>query len=377
MGNKGHLRFASSTGAVLLSVVACIVTTSSLVVSQGIETIPPKLYAKLPASNVPLLCRSNKPASSCTVRIPGYANTYDVHDLPNGIEYYGESLQRGECGIMFNSLKSTNVGKFQCNMTVGGEVFQQSIEIEAALSPEPTDITIGEDAIVEHGAFAPNQTLRLTCSSNNANPASNLTWLLDDDVIDPSYLQPVQTIEGVDGKGRRIVSVSQQLNYFVTLKDHGRKIVCRADHFAIQKGFYRGFLPLSFRFIPEPVPTINIGESIINVTIKANPRPATSWKVNDMTIVEGQSLGPYQAYYPKDLGFGNYLVLLRINEPTNQSDLIELTASNELGSRGYVIRAQKIEPTPAAPGRGTTTFFLISLWTYLCSVIVTCVLRMP
>lgn len=376
MGNTGHLRFVSS-GAVLLSVIVCIVTTSSLVVSQGIEAIPPKLYAKLPASNIPLLCRSNKPASSCSVRIPGYSNTYDVHDLPNGIEYYGESLQRGECGILFNSLKSTNVGKFQCNMTVGGEVFQQSIEIEAALSPEPTDIEIGDDAIVTQGAFAPNQTLRLTCSSKNANPASNLTWLLDDETIDPSYLEPVKTSESVDSKGRKIVSVSQQLNYFITLKDHGKKIVCRAEHFAIQKGFYRGFLPLNFRFIPEPVPSINIGESMINVTIKANPRPTTSWKINDLTIVEGQSLGPYQAYYPKDLGFGNYLVLLRINERTNQSDLIELNASNELGSRGYVIRAQKIEPTPAAPGRGTTTFFLISLWTYLCSVIVTCVLRMP
>lgn len=375
MGTRLQLCWFRSSGAVLVAAVFCLVTAGSLVASQGIEAIPPKLYAKLPSSNVPLLCRSNKPATSCSVRIPGYSNTYDVHELPNGIEYYGESLQRGECGIMFNSLKSTNLGKFQCNMTIDGEVFQQSIVIEAALSPEPTDLAIGEGTILEQGAFVPNQTLRVTCSSNNANPASNLTWLLDEEPIDPSNLGPLETSENVDSRGRNLVSVSQQLNYFITLKDYGKKIICRAEHFAIQKGFFRGFLPLNFRFQPEPVPTINIGETMINVTIKANPRPTTSWKINDMTVVEGQSLGPYQAYIPKDLGFGNYLVLLRINEPTNQSELIELTASNELGSRGYVIRAQKIEPT--APGRGTTTFWLISIWTYLCSVIVTCVLRMP
>lgn len=371
-----HLRWFRSPGAasVVAVVVFCIVTTSTLVASQGIEAIPPKIYAKLPSSNVPLLCRSNKPATSCSVRIPGYSSTYDVHALPNGIEYYGDSLQRGECGILFSSLRSTNLGKFQCNMTIGGEVFEQSIVIEAALSPEPTDLSIGEDTIVEQGAFAPNQTLRVTCSSRNANPASNLTWLLDEDPIDPSYLGPVETSENVDSKGRNLVSVSQQLNYYITLKDHGRKIVCRAEHFAIQKGFFRGFLPLNFRFIPEPTPTINIGETFINVTIKAHPRPATSWTINDMTIAEGQSLGAYRAYYPKDLGFGNYLVLLRINDDQgNRTDTITMTASNELGTRDYVIRAQEIEPT--APGRGNRVFFLISLWTYVCSVIVTCVLR--
>lgn len=376
MGNWVHFRFRSSI--VVLSSVVFIVATSSLVVSQpieGIEAIPPKVYVKPPANNVQLLCRSNKPATSCSVRIPGYSSTYDVHSLPNGIAYYGESLQRGECGIVFASLKTTNLGKFECNMTIDGEFFQQTIEIETAIAPQPTDIAIGEGTIIEQGSFTPNQTLRLTCSSKLANPASNLTWLLDDQPIDPSYLGPLEYSNDVDPKGRKVTSVSQQLNYFITLKDHGKKIICRAEHFAIQKGFFRGFLPLNFRFQPEPVPTINIGETFVNVTIKANPRPTTSWKVNDMTIDEGQSFGPYQAYYPKDLGFGNYLVLLRINEPPSNSEIIELSATNELGTREYVIRAQKIEPS--APGRGTSTFWLISLWTYLCSVIVTCVLRMP
>lgn len=55
---------------------------------------------------------------------------------------------------------------------------------------------------------------------------------------------------------------------------------------------------------PERVPTIYIGDgehTMVNITIRANPRPTTLWNVNGMTVIEGQSSGPYQAYYPRDM----------------------------------------------------------------------------
>lgn len=373
--------FGSS--AVYLAVVLCIVTTGSLVEAQAIETIPPKLFVKNLSKDVNLLCRSSKPATACSVKIPGFTGTYDVHDLPDGLGYYGNSLQRGDCGITFFTVKSVNEGKFQCNMTVGGEVFMEAIEVVLAITPEPTDIEIGENAIVEHGAFAPNQTIRVTCSSRDAVPMANLTWLLDDEQIDGSMLGPLKLNDTTDKKGKKLTTVTQELNYFLTTKDHGKKIICRAEHFAISKGFYRAFLPLSIRFAPERVPTIYIGDgehTMVNITFRANPRPTTAWKINGMTVIEGQSSGPYQAYYPRDMGFGNYLALLRINERTEETELFELTATNELGSQVYVIKASKQsaedEETPPSPGRASV-FWLISIWTYFCSVIVTCLLRVP
>lgn len=371
------------SSAVCVAVVLCIVTTGSLVDSQAIETIPPKLYVKNLSKDVNLLCRSSKPATACSVQIPGFTGTYDVHQLPDGLGYYGDSLQRGDCGITFFTVKSVNEGKFQCNMTVGGEVFMETIEVVLTVTPEPTDIEIGENAIVEMGSFAPNQTITVKCTSRDAVPAANLTWLLDEEKIDGSMIGPLKLSENVDKRGKKLITVTQDLNYFVTSKDHGRKIICRAEHFAITKGFYRAFLPLSIRFPPERVPTIYIGDgehTMVNITIRANPRPTTTWKINGMTVIEGQSTGPYQAYYPRDLGFGNYLVLLRINEQTEQTEIFELTATNELGSQVYTIKASKqgIEPEelPPAPGRAPV-FWLISIWTYFCSVIVTCLLRVP
>lgn len=372
--------------AVGLAVVFCTVTTGSLVESQNIETIPPKLFAKSLASNVHLLCRSSKPATACSVRIPGFSGTYDVHDLPTGVEYYGESLQRGECGITFSSFKSINEGKFQCNLTVGGEVFTETIETMIAVAPQPTDIEIGANVKVEQGAFEPNQTITIKCSSADGAPVANLSWYMDDELIDSSKLGSLSITDRVDNKGRKLTTVSQEFKYYLTSDDHGRKITCRADHFAIMRGYYRAFLPLSIRFPPEPIPTIYIGDgehTIVNITIRANPRPTTTWLVNGMTVIEGQSSGPYQAYYPRDMGSGRYLALLKINERTNRTEIFELTATNDVGTQVYVIKASKQgddasapEEAPSSPGRAST-FWLISIWTYFCSVIVTCLLRVP
>lgn len=181
------------------------------------------------------------------MKIPGFTGSYDVHALPDGLGYYGNSLQRGDCGITFSTIKSVNEGKFQCNMTIGGEVFVESIEVVLTTTPEPTDIEIGENAISGQGAFAANQTINVKCTSRNGLPASNLTWLLDDERIDDSMIGPLELSESVDKKGKKLTTVTQELNYFITSKDHGKKIVCRAEHFSINKGFYRAFLPLGVR----------------------------------------------------------------------------------------------------------------------------------
>ncbi|XP_055620252.1 fasciclin-3-like isoform X2 [Toxorhynchites rutilus septentrionalis] len=375
----------SSAAAVWIAVVLCV-ARSSLVQSQSqpIETIPSKAYVRSLTKNVNLLCRSSKPVEACSVKIAGYMGTYDIRELPEGVSYYGSSLPHGECGITIATLKAANEGKFQCNLTIGGEVFQESIEVVIAVTPEPTEIEIGRETILSLGGIAPNQTISAKCISQDAVPQANLSWYLNDDPLDSSLLGPIETRVTVDKKGKKLTTVEQKLRYFVTPEDNGKRIICRADHFAISRGFYRAFLPLNILFPPKPIPNIYIGEgthAVINVTVRANPRPTTSWKVNGIRIDEGTSSGPYQAYIPKDMDNGNYLILLKINEPTEQTSIIELAATNELGTQTYVIKASKYpaeEETATAndenetksTGSGTV-FWLISIWTFFCSVIVT------
>lgn len=372
--------------------VVCIALGGTLVESQGLQAVPPRLFVKNLSRNVSLLCKSDKPIEDCSVKIPGYLqwSTADDSSLPSGVGPYGDGWTRGECGVRLMVVKSANEGKFLCNVTIDGQVFQQSIDITLAVTPEPTEIEIGKDTEIANGAYRDNQTLTTRCISEDGLPRSNLSWYLDDDPLDSSLLGEIQLKNRTDNKGKTLFTVEQELRYFLTAQDNGKRIICRASHFAINKGFYRAFLPLNIHFAPLPTPTVTIRDSpneMINVTIRANPRPTTSWYVKRQTIEEGQSIGPYQAYIPKDLGNGNYQVILRINEPSEQTALIELQATNELGSRTYVIKGSKIleeeddfpddidDDDEEEKSRNGAVFWLISIWTFCTSVIFTCLLR--
>ncbi|XP_058459423.1 fasciclin-3-like isoform X2 [Malaya genurostris] len=379
MMNGNSRRRLSSVA--MWSATGLCVALFTLVESQEIQTIPSTAYVKTLAKNVNLLCHSDKPIEFCSVQIPGITGTHDIRHLPTDIKYYGDSLHRGDCGIEIAKLKASNEGKFYCNLTIGGEVFREAIDIVIAVSPEPTEIELGRNTIIQHGGLAPNQTLAVKCISQDAIPQANLSWFLEDDPIDEKLPGPIVTSVTVDKKGKKLTTVTQELNYPIAVADCGKKIICRAEHFAISKGYYRAFLPLNIRIPPQPVPAIYIGEgahAVVNVTLKSNPRPKTSWKIDGIAINEGQSVGPYQAYIPKDMDYGNYLVLLKINEQTEQTKLFELVATNELGTQTYVIKASKYpasdgdndEDNEVTPKNGAV-FWLVSIWTFFCSVIVT------
>lgn len=142
-------------------------------------------------------------------------------------------------------VKSANEGKFFCNVTVGGQVFQESIDITLTVTPEPTEIEIGKDTEISNGGYHENQTLTARCISQDGVPMSNLSWYLDDDLLDSSLLGEIQLKNRTDSKGKTLVTVEQELRYFLTAQDNGKRIICRASHFAIGKGFYRAFLPLN------------------------------------------------------------------------------------------------------------------------------------
>lgn len=389
---RRRTRSSNKTVAVLAApawwlLIVCIALGGSLVDSQGLQAIPPRLYVKNLSKNVNLLCKSDKPIEDCSVKIPGYLDWSRADDasLPSGVGPYGDGWSRGECGVKLMIVKSANEGKFFCNVTIAGESFQQTIDITLTVTPEPTEIEIGRDTEISNGGYRENQTLTARCVSQDGVPMSNLSWYLDNEPLDSSLLGEVQLKNRTDNKGKTLITVEQELRYFLTAQDNGKRIVCKASHFAITKGFYRAFLPLNIHFAPLSTPTVDIRDSPherINVTIKANPRPTTCWYVKGQTIEEGQSKGPYQAYIPKDLGNGNYQVMLKINVPTEQTELVELQATNELGSRTYVIKGSKLENEipddddfDVDGRRSGAVFWLISIWTFCTSVIFSCLLR--
>lgn len=91
---------------------------------------------------------------------------------------------------------------------------------------------------------------------------------------------------------------------------------------------------------------------LVNVTIRANPRPLTEWQVAGNTIQQGTRNGRYEAYEPQDLGRGEFNVALSIAGLTLEDTTKEfvLRASNEFGTTDYQVR---ISSSEAAPGKST------------------------
>lgn len=84
-----------------------------------------------------------------------------------------------------------------------------------------------------------------------------------------------------------------------------------------------------------------LGETaIVNVTIRANPRPRIEWVIDGTSIPQGSQAQRYESYQPLDLGNGIYNVSLSIAgltlEDTNKE--YKLKASNEFGVQDYVVR---------------------------------------
>lgn len=87
--------------------------------------------------------------------------------------------------------------------------------------------------------------------------------------------------------------------------------------------------------------------AIVNITIRANPRPRTEWSVEGLTIRQGEQKSRYEAYEPVDLGNGIFNVSLAIAGLTleDTQKLYNLRADNEFGQQDYAVQ---ISSSPAS-----------------------------
>ncbi|XP_052891827.1 fasciclin-3-like [Anopheles moucheti] len=356
--------------------------------SQHIETVPssPSFHA-LYERNVDLLCRANKPLDNCQVQLPGPSSTtYDVDSLPSGVKRIGDG-SRGECGVRLSTVTSERFGKFVCKLTIGGEQHEATIELRQFVAPRITDLKISKYTTLVDNGIRANQMLKARCTSRMGLPVSNLTWFLDGKPIDESLLKPAQiTTEMQDQKS--LSTIQQEVNMYVTPEQNGMVLECVVNHPAFRTE-QRSSLPLNIKFAPEAIPHIHIdelpasGSASVNITIHANPQPITRWTVNGRLIKEGESIDIYQAYIPRPASSkGEYTVLLKNNDCAKErATLYTLEATNVLGTQTYIIKAVRVDDAGTEVIRNDdynyhddsngSTFWLISVWTFFCSVMAT------
>uniref|UniRef100_A0AAG5DI82 Ig-like domain-containing protein n=1 Tax=Anopheles atroparvus TaxID=41427 RepID=A0AAG5DI82_ANOAO len=352
---------------------------------QDIETVPASAtYYDKYERDVELLCRAGKPIQQCRILLPGTAEPYDIGSLPAGVSFYGAGLAEGECGVRLAKLSADRVGKFVCLLTIGGREHEAFIEYGIRVAPQPTELKISKHTNLVDGGLGVNQLLKAKCISRLGGPAAKLVWSLDGQPVAERLLKPVQITEELQN-GRRLQTIFQEINMNLTSDQNGKTLTCSASHPAFTNA-QRTVLPLNVKFAPEEIPHINIhemptsGTGMINITIHANPQPITRWTVNGRLIKEGESVDMYQAYIPHATKkAGEYRVLLKNNDlAAERASLYTLEATNLLGTQTYVIKATRVDDEGEETNKVQTeddnsgsTFWLISVWTFFCAMIVT------
>ncbi|XP_055716712.1 fasciclin-3 isoform X1 [Phlebotomus papatasi] len=331
-----------------------IMITGSLTLGQQVDVTPQQVIARVgePAS---ILCRAGRQIQYCRIEIVGerVLNLAPNWKQPPGFTYNGEGLQAGQCGVTIERVKPSNHGPVRCFLGVEGDEIRGTADLVVALEPQRPQLEILSQG--RNGAFEVDTEFQAKCISHDGRPPANITWYLDDEPLFDGLTMP-EVVETHDRNNATLYTVVQGIQRFIRVDDDRRNLICRANHFSYPQGYLDSRIQLLVRYRPQPLPLVKLyglilgSTGLINVTIRANPRPLSEWHVSGMQIQQGTRNGRYEAYEPQDLGRGEFNVALSIAgltlEDTTKDYL--LRASNEFGTQDYQVRISSSEAAPAA-----------------------------
>uniref|UniRef100_A0A7G3ADX7 Putative cell adhesion molecule 4 n=1 Tax=Lutzomyia longipalpis TaxID=7200 RepID=A0A7G3ADX7_LUTLO len=336
------------------SLISVIMLTGALTLAQRVDVTPQQVIARVgePAS---ILCRAGRQIQYCRIVIPGekVLNLAPNWTQRPGFPYNGEGLQAGQCGVTIERVKTTNHGPVECFLGVEGDEISGVADLVVALEPQRPQLEILTQG--RNGAFEVDTEFQAKCISHDGRPPANLTWFLDDENIFDGLTMP-EVVESHDRNNATLYTVVQGIQRFIRVSDDRRNLICRANHFSYPQGYLDSRIQLLVRYRPQPLPLVKLyglilgSTGLVNVTIRANPRPLTEWHIAGNTIQQGSRNGRYEAYEPQDLGRGEFNVALSIAGLTLEDTTKEylLRASNEFGTTDYQVRISSSEAAPAA-----------------------------
>lgn len=87
--------------------------------NQLIDIEPKRETAVRVGESLQILCKALQELRVCRVEIPGEGSIVLNTEAPaeDGIEYYGEGLKSGQCGVRIAKVKEIHDGIFKCSLT--------------------------------------------------------------------------------------------------------------------------------------------------------------------------------------------------------------------------------------------------------------------
>ncbi|KAK0167050.1 hypothetical protein PV327_004497 [Microctonus hyperodae] len=291
------------------------------------------------------MCRLGIPLQFCRAEIPGEQSMMLKFGEPpeDGIEYFGDGPQTGQCGVRIQKIKDSHDGIFKCGITTNlsrTEVLG-TVRIVVAKPPREPELILSPGSIGRN-KYKNSEKLSITCSAPYGRPAANVSLYLDNQPLSREY-----GVTNYDPSGGNNSLAVQKVSYSLKWTDNGKTLRCVVDHIALDhpKEITR---QLEVYYPPQPQPTIErfgyvIGRpGVINVSVDANPRPRFVWRVNDEKINEGHPdmSNRLETSSAVDMGRGIYLVELKIDSVQKSDTEKEyiLEARNDEGAAEYHIK---------------------------------------
>ncbi|XP_043272856.1 fasciclin-3 isoform X2 [Venturia canescens] len=350
----GRTKMTSATA--IWTCVAVILATSVQTVfsaSKAHVTISPSGTAPVRlGDSLTILCTVDSKIDICRVEIPGEQGMYlSPNQKPeDGIEYFGTGKDAGQCGARIARVKESHNGLFKCmmNMESSRKEVKAEVTIVVAKPPNNPEIYLSPGSRGDR-IYISGDRLEISCIARSGRPAANLSLYLDDEPL--TYESRPTYDYAASNSSIAVLNVSHSVDW----TDHGKMVRCIAHHIALDRP-KETKQELQVEFAPQPQPTLErfgyvIGRpGIVNVTVRANPRPLFIWHINGEQINEGRpdESNRLETSTAVDLGKGTWGVELRIDnvQKSDTEKEYALEARNDQGAYKYVIiLSTSVEPS--------------------------------
>ncbi|XP_043260507.1 fasciclin-3 isoform X1 [Colletes gigas] len=321
-----------------------------------VDIEPKRQTAVRLGESLQILCRVGRPLQVCRVEIPGEGGglVLSKGQLPeDGIEYYGEGTEVGQCGVNIAKIKESHDGMFKCTLTPTDNraEAEASMRIIVAKPPNSPELHTSPGSYGTN-TYRKGEKLEVSCIAPSGRPAANVSLFLDDEPIGNEE-RPTIYDTSMDDISLAVQNATRSLDW----TDNGKVLRCVASHIALDKP-KETTMQLIVYYPPQPQPTIErfgyvIGrQGIVNVTVYANPKPRFLWRVNDEKINEGfpDDSNRLETSTAVDLGRGAWSVILTIDSVQKSDTEKEyiLEAHNHEGAYEYrIVLSTSTEPAGA------------------------------
>ncbi|CAG5103473.1 Similar to Fas3: Fasciclin-3 (Drosophila melanogaster) [Cotesia congregata] len=302
-------------------------TTTTTRASSSVDIQPSGQVAVRVGEPLKIMCRVGLPVQYCRIEIPSMKSMFlqPNQNANDGIEYYGDGLQTGQCGVYIQRVKEEFDGKFLCAITTNGSRTEvdNTVKIVVAKPPKALQLMLSPGRLSGRNVYKNGEKLEISCSSLGGRPAANVSLFLDDQPLEREFGSNVY-----DSNGNENTLAAKNVSYTIKSSDNDA---------------------------PQPQPPVELfgfvigREGTINLTVKAHPRPRFIWYINGDKINEGSPdmSNRLQSSSAVEVAKGEWRLELKIDsvQKSDTEKEYKLEARNDEGAEEYrILLSTSAEP---------------------------------